>query len=168
MSVLRGTTIFLYVKCPLYCFSRRGQHLVTVELTMNTHLPTKPACSSVQNGTTNYSYCSWKLLLLPNCDQWTLWQLMPSYNTPLPVKHQLFYKLHDAHLLHQQVTRRKEDVGSMRLSFYVASYFSELQIEWLGKSCHSSQLTSMTKLALDRYAYFLQINDCLIIACVQL
>ena len=41
--------------------------------------------------------------------------------------------------------------------------FSESQIEWLGKSSHSSQPTSSTKVASERFENFFQINNSLII-----
>ena len=61
-----------------------------------------------------------------------------------------------------------KSVQTMKLSFIVASCFSESHLERLGNSCHSSQPTSMTKVALERFVYFFWINDSLITACVQL
>ena len=48
-------------------------------------------------------------------------------------------------------------VGGVRLtpSFIVGSSFFKLQIEWLGKSCHSSQPTSMTKEDFGEISVFL-------------
>ena len=63
--------------------------------------------------------------------------------------------------------QHQECVGDVRLGFIVASGFSESQIDGLGKSCHSSQPSSMTKIVEERFVYFYWITILLIIAVVH-